>query len=266
MRIISMILMFWGLICGAVHAEEPRVTYSTGGMIRLPNTQLPSDAGNAMFEGWFKTSYRLHSAGDNDLIFSLRFKGLADIAGHVFNNSIAFGLEIAYKMPLGKSGGALTFKLRQDWQRRVDGVERRGVRGFLDYFYINYKTSQTDTQLLGLDRRARVLKVYSTLTFPETLVPRDRNLTLQGGADYSIILDIPRSSLRLAPYVGLHMAWDMESFSYNNKAQPSAGFRLKYPLPGGDFHLGMRYQGDYRWQSGLFEHGPSVFAGWYSSF
>lgn len=37
-------------------------------------------------------------------------------------------------------------------------------------------------------------------------------------------------------------------------------------LPSGDIHLGLRYQGDYRWKTNTFEHGSSVFLGWYSAF
>ncbi len=263
-----LLMILWVLVmsigAGAT-AEESKISYSTGGILRLPNTQLPSDDDNAMFEGWLKAGVTILDSTHGKIILSLRAKYISDTAEYAFNNSTTFGVEIAYKARLGKRA-SLTLKLRQDWSAREDGVNRNGLRFIADYFFLNYATADRDARMLGLKVKARILKIYGTLTYPETLVSDDDNITMSGGINYSANLNIPNTRLKLAPYVGLHLAFDEVGLSYNNKAQPSIGIKIKRPLPNGDIHLGMRYQVDYRWKSNRVERGPGVFIGWYSAF
>lgn len=261
--LITLLYLVAGTICAA--ADEERFVFSTGGMVRLPNTQLPGDHGNAIFEGWFKGALILHSSSHGALALALRVKHVSDSAGFAFNNSTTTGVELSYKAILGKRS-ALTFKLRHDWSRRRTGAKQEGTRFLANYFFLDYRIPDTPARLLGLDVKSRVLKAFADLTFPETLAPGESNVTVSSGVSYTANLNIPKSRFQLAPYAALNFTWDREGFGYNNKAQPSIGIKSRYRLPGGDIHLGLRYQGDYRWKTSSSKHGPSIFLGWYSAF
>lgn len=263
-RLLAALLCFVaGTICAT--ANEDRFAFTTGGMARLPNTQLPSDQGNAIFDGWFKGAFILHSGSRGALALALRVKHVSDTEKYPFNNSTTAGVELSYKAILGKRA-SLTFKLRHDWSRKRTGTSQEGTRSLVDYFFLDYRVPDTPERMLNMEVKSRVLKVFANLTFPETLTSGDTNVAVFSGINYAVNLKIPKNRLQLAPYVGLNIAWDLKGFSYNNKAQPSVGIKLKHPLPSGDIHLGLRYQGDYRWKTNTFEHGPGAFIGWYRAF
>jgi hypothetical protein len=240
------------------------ISFRTGGMMRFPNTQLPSDDGNAMFEGWLKGSALLHK-GRGELSVGLRVHHLADSAKFPFNNSTTTGIELAYHLPVGKRAST-TLKLRHDWQKQQGGTHRQGNRLLVDYFFMDYKVPGAGARWLGRPVQAKILKIFGTLTYPETLVPGDDNVTVQVGLDRSVNLSMTASPWKISPFVGANLVVDRAGHGYNNKLQPSVGVRWKYPVPGGDIHLGLRYQGDFRWKTQRYYDGPGLFVGWYSAF
>lgn len=253
------VLGLWALPVSADSTD--RLTFSTGGILRLPNTQQPSDQDNGYFEGWLKASW---AVGKTPFSVFLRGKTIADTVGYSFNNHTTFGYGVSLKTKIGKRASA-AFAVRHDWQSRV-GEDREGTRFLIDYFFLDYHVTQNGQRMFGLDQKARIIKIYASLIGPETLARGNDNIAVTFGGELSANLAIPDSRFRLSPYLAIHVAWDSDENNWNNKAQPSLGVKLKWPLPKGDIHLGARYQGDYRWLSKTYRSGPGAFIGWYSSF
>jgi len=254
-----------GLKAGMASAADG-VSYASGGIVRLPNSQQFSDRDNAMLEGWAKASLPLRRLGSAELGFFVRGKYLSDTAGYAFNRSQTGGIGLALKLKPGKKS-SLTFSLRHDWyKRRGTPILREGTRFLVDYFFLDYKSAQRGDKMLGLRKTARVFKVFANFTYPDTLAKGDHNKVSSGGGEVSWNLALPDTKLYLSPFLSLSLSWDSDENSYNNKAQPGAGIKARWPVSGGDVHVGLRYRGDYRWVSDTFRHGPELFVGWYASF
>lgn len=258
-------MVVFGVLFGTVAgADGPG--FSSGGIVRMPNSQQLSDRDNAMLEGWAKVTQPLYTGAFGELSFFLRGKYLADSAGFAFNRSHTAGAGLALKIKPGPKS-SLTFSIRHDWYTRRDGsANRSGTRVLIDYFYMDYRVLRDRKRVYGLGQSAHVLKVYGNLTFPDTLQPGDRNVVITAGSEMSRNLSIPDKQVFLSPFAGLALSWDSDGNSYNNKFQQTIGLRVRWPVPGGDVHAGLRYQGDYRWISERFRHGPGLFVGWYVSF
>lgn len=234
--------------------------------MRLPNSQQASDRDNGMIEAWGKISVTVIDGRHGQISFFGRAKALADTSGFVFNNSTTLGLGLSYLIKPGKNS-SLAFSLRKDYEHRwKNGLRRQGLRILVDYFFLRYRVAPAGVRVFGLQPKARIFKLYGNLTYPDTLAPGDDNMVISGGAEYGPNLILPNSKLYLTPYTSLNLSWDSDGNPWNNKAQPGVGIKARWPVTGGDIHLGLRYRADWRWKSDTFRHGPSLFIGWYTSF
>lgn len=260
---IVRLVLFFLCLCAAPALASDRLTFSSGGIARFPNSQQEDDTGNAMIEAWAKANYAF---GPQGLSFFLRGKFISDSVQYDYNNAQTLGVGLAYKLKTGKDS-SLTFTLRHDWYERYhSGSHEKGWRFLIDYFYIDFQKVDAGARMWGLPHDATLFKIWANLTYPDTLSDGDHNIVVTSGAEYAARLDLPGNKWQLSPFVALNLSWDKDDNSYNNKLQPGLGVKLRWPLPGGDIHAGVRYRGDYRWGSGSFEHGPGLFVGWYSSF
>lgn len=265
MRLAIVFAVLMVLCARPLWAQDP-FTFSSGGIVRFPNSQQAADEGNVMLEGWAKLSYQMHQSRWGELSFFLRGKYVADTARYDFNNSETWGLGLAYKVKPGDKS-SLTFSVRHDWyQRQLSPTQNYGWRFLIDYFYLDYRPERNGRQMWGLDRKATIFKIWANLTYPDTLNPGDNNTVFTSGAELGTNLILPESKWYVTPFWSLNLSMDSDNNAYNNKVQPGLGVKIRYPLPNGDVHVGVRYRGDYRWGPDSFESGPGVFVGWYTAF
>lgn len=239
---------------------------ATGGILRAPNTNQDLDEGNAFGEAWIKLDAELWRRGNTVLKAYTLANYVRDTKPYAYNNTAKIGAGLSLAMR-PNDNLELTFSARHDWFKELSTPTRRqGWRFAVDYYYYKRWEKNEPARVMNLTHRANVLKSYGTLASPGSLVPKDRNVVLTLGAEYSGEYQLPNSELLVIPFVDAHFSWDKDGNNYNNKIIPAIGLKMRKPLKHGEIFWGVKYEVDYRWVDNTVDTGPMIFAGWYKGF